>query len=303
MSQDFNTISNRPRRTARSQRNRPTLVTPGSEQQEQPIQDVPAAAEPVAVVEPPPTLKRRLPNFFSTVGKSEQEATPNESDVAKARMARATRGKTPAQTKKSVAETPIAKATPSKSATAAARPAAQRPPSLFKPRYILGMVIYLVAANFLGAFERNALVSIGAERTLTKLNLFGLPLTVTTSGLAFIATLIIILVALAKLDLLPTSINAMTGGTPPPKKRPPASRAVPMGRRASGAHPRRCARACRAQMTTCTARTAAISAARRNANNRNCEWLVGERRAAPPPTTHNFYGNLNKNSCRSNIRT
>jgi hypothetical protein len=219
MSQDFNTNSNRPRRTARSQRNRPTLVTPGSEQQEQPIQDISVAAEPVAVVEPPPTPKRRLPNFFSTVGKSDQAAPTNESDVAKARLARATRGKTPTQAKKeaSVAETPTAKATPGKSVTAVARPAPKRPPSLFKPRYILGMVIYLVAANFLGAFERNALVSIGAERTLTKLNLFGLPLTITTSGLAFIATLIIILVALAKFDFLPTSLNAMTG-TPPPKK-------------------------------------------------------------------------------------
>jgi hypothetical protein len=217
MSQDFNTNSNRPRRTARSQRNRPTLVTPGSEQQEQPIQEIPVAAEPVAVIEPPPTPKRRLPNFFSTVGKSDQAATTNESDVAKARLARATRGKTPTQTGKSVVETPTAKATPGKSATAAARPAQQRPPSLFKPRYILGMVVYLVAANFLGAFERNALVSIGAERLLTKLNLFGLPLTITTSGLAFIATLIIILVALAKFDLLPTSLNAMTGTTPPKK--------------------------------------------------------------------------------------
>jgi hypothetical protein len=219
MSQDFNTNSNRPRRTARSQRNRPTLVTPGSEQQEQPIQEIPAVAEPVAVVEPPPTPKRRLPNFFSTVGKSEQEASTNESDVAKARLARATRGKTTTQTKKekSVEETPTAKATPSKPATTAARPIQQRPPSLFKPRYILGMVVYLVAANFLGAFERNILVSMGAEHTLGKLNLFGLPLTITTSGLVFIATLIIILVALAKLDLLPTSLSAMSG-TPPPKK-------------------------------------------------------------------------------------
>jgi hypothetical protein len=218
MSQDYNTNNNRPRRNARSQRNRPTLVTPGKEQEAQPVEETPAAVEPVAVVEPPPAPKRRLPNFFSTVGKSDQAEPTSESDVAKARLARATRGKTPTQTKKSAVETPSEKAAPSKpAASAAARPAQQRPPSLFKPRYILGMVIYLVAANFLGAFERNALVSIGAERTLTKLNLFGLPLVVTTSGLVFIATLIIILVLLAKLDFLPTSLSAMSG-TPPPKK-------------------------------------------------------------------------------------
>ncbi len=221
MSQDFNTNSTRPRRPARSPRNRPTLVTPATEQQE-PVQETPAA-EPVALVEPPPTPKRRLPGFFSTVGKREQETPSNESDIAKARIARATRGKTTTRTGKATtaeesATEKVVKPAASKQGTGtAARTAQQRPPSLFKPRYILGMVVYLIAANFLGAFERTGLVSIGAERILTKLNLFGLPITVTTSGLAFIATLIIILVVLAKLDFLPTSLSSMTN-TPPPKK-------------------------------------------------------------------------------------
>ncbi len=217
MSQDFNTNNNRPRRVARSQRNRPALVTSATEQQEQQNAQETPAAEPVVLAEPPSTPKRRLPGFFSAVGKSEQKTTTDETDIAKARLARATRGKTTTQTGKATTaeESSTKKAVKpaaSKSGTGTTtRPAQQRPPSLFKPRYILGMVIYLIAANFLGAFERTGLVSIGAERVLTKLNLFGLPITVTTSGLVFIATLIIILVLLAKLDFLPTSLSSLSG--------------------------------------------------------------------------------------------
>ncbi len=216
MSQDFNSNSNKSRRGTRSQRNRPLLVTPTTgEQAEQPVQETPSV-EPIALVEPPAAPKRRLAGFFSTVGKKEQEAETKETDIAKARLARATRGKTSTSTAKTAAakESPAEKPTKpaaSKTGSTSARPTPQRPPSLFKPRYIFGMVIYLIAANFLGAFERNGLISIGAERTLTKFNLFGLPITVTTSGLTFIATLIIILVVLAKLDFLPTSLSAATG--------------------------------------------------------------------------------------------
>jgi hypothetical protein len=220
MSQDFNTSSNKPRRVPRSQRNRPVLVTSTTDEQaQQPVQEtLTPSVEPVTLVEPPPAPRRRLPGFFSTVGKSELGTVPKpkETDIAQARLARATRGKTATKTEKTAAvkESPAekpAKAAASKTGTTPARPTPQRPPSLFKPRYIIGMIVYLVAANFLGVYERNILMSMGAERVLTKLNLFGLPIVISTSGLVFIATLIIILVLLAKLDFLPTSLAAASG--------------------------------------------------------------------------------------------
>ncbi len=94
----------------------------------------------------------------------------------------------------------------------------QKPPSLFKPRYIFGMIVYLVAADFLGAFERNILTSMGVEHVLTKLNLFGFPITVTPSGLTFIASLIIILVVLVRMDFLPTNLNSLSGKQQPVRR-------------------------------------------------------------------------------------
>jgi hypothetical protein len=214
MSQDFNTTSKKPKRVTRAQRNQPVLVTSGaSEQEEQPIEETPTPElEPLSLVDAPSTPKRRVAGFFSTVGKEDTATQIKEDDIVKARLARATHGKT-ATGKTTVKEAPEAEKKPaiSKAGTATRSGQPQKKPGLFKPRYIFGMIVYLVAADFLGNFEKNILTSMGAERTLTKFNLFNLPITVTSSGLLFIVSLIIILVVLVRLDFLPTSLNAMAG--------------------------------------------------------------------------------------------
>ncbi len=225
MSQDFNTTSKKSKRVTRAQRNQPVLVTPGASEQDTLSVEETSTPDmaPVALVDTPdtsPTPKRRLAGFFSTVGKEDTATTNNEADIAKARIARATRGKVP-PVKAAMAASEEEKK-PAKPA-AGARPAQpQKPKSLFKPRYIFGMLVYLIAADFLGGFEKNILTSMGVEKVLTKLNLFGFPITVTPSGLSFIATLIIILIVLVRLDFLPTNLNSMAGT--PPKRGTTAAR-------------------------------------------------------------------------------
>src|SRR5947209_13406292 len=82
------------RRSARVPRNRPVLVT--STEDEGNEDSTPTLEESLNEVEAqnPPTApsKRRLANFFSTVGKSAQRQAPQEVDTTQARLARATRG-------------------------------------------------------------------------------------------------------------------------------------------------------------------------------------------------------------------
>src|SRR5581483_11421578 len=204
---------------ARNQRNRPRLVTeqtegadtatlaPDTEKLAVDIPETSAAAEPVAAPK-----SRRLPGFFSTVGKSDQENKAKEVDVAQARLARATRGKiTPPEKAASAkkTETKTTRATTSASKTPA------RPTSPFKTRYILGMAIYLIGASYIGGLEQAFLANAGLERLLTTLNLFGASIPIKVSTLLFLATLVIVLVILAKLDLIPRSLTGMSG-TPAP---------------------------------------------------------------------------------------
>jgi hypothetical protein len=230
MSQEYS--NRRQRRNNRARASRPVLVTssdatntPVSEEQllaseaTETATDV-AEPEPLPVPTPASTGQRRLPRFFSTVSKSEQEtqaAPPSEQTVAQARIARATRGK--------AASVPAAKATSETNekavvkptASSTTRPATARPAQtgFFKTRYIIGLGIYLLVADFVGVYEAQLLTKFGMERILTQLNLFGLPIQVRTSTLFFLATLVIVLVVLAYFDLLPRSLGAArtTGGT------------------------------------------------------------------------------------------
>lgn len=208
---------------ARNQRNRPRLVTeqaegsdtntlaPDTEKLAVDIPEIDAATEPVTTPKP-----RRLPGFFSTVGKNDQEDKPKEVDVAQARLARATRGKITQSEKATSSKKTETKTTrPANSATRT--PA--RPTSTFKTRYILGMALYLVGASYIGGLEQTYMKSIGIDRQLTSFNLFSLPITITTSSLVFLATLIIVLVILARLDLIPRSLTGMTS-TPTPAPAP-----------------------------------------------------------------------------------
>lgn len=202
---------------ARNQRTRPRLVTeptegpetatlaPDTEKLAVDIPEISSAAEPVAAPKP-----RRLPGFFSTIGKNDQENKAKEVDVAQARLARATRGKV-TQSEKAAS----AKQTETKTTRAATSKAPARPTSTFKTRYILGMAIYLLGASYIGGLEQAFLTNAGLERLLTTLNLFGASIPIKVSTLLFLATLVIVLVILAKLDLIPRSLTGMSN-TPAP---------------------------------------------------------------------------------------
>ncbi len=229
MSQEYNDTSKRSRR-ARSQRNRPVLVTTTTEEQAEELapraDTLVAETEPQAEATPAPKESRRrlsMPSFFSTVGKSadEPESTGKEVDVAQARLARATRGKGTAPANKAAAaktqeqDAAEEEKKPARPAPAQTRPA--RPQSAFKTKYIIGIGVYLLAANFVGPFEMVFLRNMHADNVLTKFNLFGGTVAISTSTLLFLATLVIILVVLAKLDLIPRNLAALAG-TPPPSR-------------------------------------------------------------------------------------
>jgi hypothetical protein len=222
MSQEYSS-SKRTRRTARSQRNKPVLVT--SSNQDTPsdngeVENVAvstatlAEPKPLVVPTPEPIEKpaRKLPGFFSTVKKSEQDTTSKETkeaEVAQARLARATRGRAPVEAIGTVpAKTSKGTSVESKASTTATKPAATRPQGLFKTRYIIGMGLYLIAADFLGLYEQKFLQYLGLEKELTQFNLFGGTLHVNTSTIVFLASLVIILVLLARFDLIPRSLGA-----------------------------------------------------------------------------------------------
>jgi hypothetical protein len=227
MSQDHMSTS-RKRRTARAQRNRPVLVTSTAvEQREDDVQDTLPAEAPQSEVAPvtpavPATTSmvgrmRKLRSFLPTMGKSEQEAATKEVDVAQARLARATRGKATAsqsaatKNDKPMVETRATRpTTTSKDSSAPER--RSPPPSTFKPRYILGMGIYLLAANFIGVFEQQLLRTYRLDTVLTQFNLFGGIIRISTSTVLFLATLVVLLVILAKFDLIPRNLGAAVGG-------------------------------------------------------------------------------------------
>ena len=212
MSQDYNDDTLKRARRTRYQRKRPVLVTGSGESVvEEPTMQEAAPAEEVVetpVVEPEAAPKgRRLPNFFSTVGKKED--TQKEAEVVQARLARATKGKgttakTTAVTEQSAEiSKPDVKAAPPAGSRSGAAPAK---PGAFKSRYILGIAIYLFAANFIGTGSTLVLRQLHADVVLTKFNLFGNAVTVTSSTLVFLALLIIIMVLLARFDLIPRSL-------------------------------------------------------------------------------------------------
>jgi hypothetical protein len=199
-------------------RNRPVLVTDTtSENNEYVAEDATTIAEESSPEEQPSTpaavptksFGSRLPKFFSTVGKSEKTQEDQENVAAKARLARATRGK--------VSSPPAEVTNEEKSETRkpAARPATTARPgsrgSLFKTRYLIGIGIYLIGANFVGIFETSFFQSRGLDGVLTHFSLFGGQVVIRPSTLAYLATLVILLVLLARFDLIPRSLSAMSG--------------------------------------------------------------------------------------------
>jgi hypothetical protein len=90
---------------------------------------------------------------------------------------------------------------------ASARSAPARPRSGFKTRYILGLAIYLLGAQLIGAYEATFLNANHMDGILFKIG----SIAITTSTLAFLATLIILLIVLARFDLIPRNLGTLMG--------------------------------------------------------------------------------------------
>jgi len=213
------------KRGSRAGRNRPVLITPNADSevtQDQPAEEISDATQPVAEVATTTTDEaprpRRLPKFFSSVARNEQQQAITANPEA-ARIARATRSANSRPAKESKAEEASAPAqmsadqAPAKTAPAtSSRP---RPASAFKMRYLFGILLYLILAELIGGFERSLLIANKLDKLLFQIG----PLAVNTSTLAFLVTLIVILVVLARLDLVPRSLAALSG-QPTPQRRP-----------------------------------------------------------------------------------
>jgi hypothetical protein len=234
MSQEYNETNKRTRRAARSQRNRPVLVTSkdsdtsaqsieelspadnGADEEVSPSLETSMADLEQSAYTEPAAKARRFPKFFSSLDKREQESS-SEEEIARARIARATRGKQANQNVEASAAKESSEAE-TRAETRPARPAARTAPSRygtpFKTRYILGIAIYLLAANFVGVFETEFLRNMHADTVLAQFPFLGGMAVIRSSTLLFLATLIIILVLLAKFDLIPRNLGAMMG-TPP----------------------------------------------------------------------------------------
>src|SRR5207302_7842174 len=91
-----------------------------------------------------------------------EKASQETNQQAQARLARATRGKvSPAPAKANAPEEKgeEVKQAAVKPAASKASTAPARPKSAFKLRYIYGMILYLVAADFIGVAETNYIQS------------------------------------------------------------------------------------------------------------------------------------------------
>jgi|SRR5579872_5039076 len=221
MSQEQNNgtppVSGRPTTTKRSNRNgrnRPVLVTgdttdqlSSDAMQEDTMNGVPTQTAIEEAPEAAPTKKR--PSFFSTIGKKEEKE--ETTDAAAARLARATRNKPVAPAKKEnkeVRETKkpkseplaVAKSAPTRTGGRAA-PAPRR--GGFKPRHLIGILAYLIVADVVGVYEKSWLVSAHAEKLLFNLG----PLPIYVSTVLFLLTLVILLIVLARFDLVPRSLT------------------------------------------------------------------------------------------------
>ena len=213
MSQEYNTIARKPRRS-RTSRHQPVLVI-GNEATTENIAPttenlaydiVPSIDQTIdqteAVVAPVTTSRNplRLPTFFSKVDHTKEDSSTHTDEVVEARMARAKKSLNGKATTVTTAETvetentqPVAKAK--------VVPTTPAKPRLFKSRHILGMVAYLFGAEFLLPAEANFIISSHLEKNLYKIP--GINLQVTTSLLANIVTLVVCLYLLVAFDLLP----------------------------------------------------------------------------------------------------
>jgi hypothetical protein len=145
--------------------------------------------------------RKHGPRFFSSVNKTEKISDQPKADPIAARLTRALRGKS--------VDGPKEKETSkeNKGATSSSRPAAAvsaRPKSGFKMKYIWGMMIYLLIADFLGVWIQSWMKAHGLDAIVFTISTFQ----AYRSTLIFLALLIVILILMARFDLIPRSLGA-----------------------------------------------------------------------------------------------
>lgn len=204
------TTSIRKQRRTRQRRNQPVLVAAteiknSSLEIEQTIEtdtDSEQDTETTTTSESAPETKTQpfshLPKFFSRVDKSEQK----EEEVVKARLARANADKAGRDGKVSTVKAKTKNETKPQSKTT------ERREPLFKIRHFVGMTIYLFGAQFIMPYEFALAHQLGMDRPFYTLMIFNNPLPLSPAIFLNIATLIVFLYILVKLDLLPNTASA-----------------------------------------------------------------------------------------------
>ena len=199
MSQEHEPITTttiRKQRRTRQRRNQPVLVTNTEIDQtdeqatnannEQGAEAI-TTTESVAATRAQPLS--RLPKFFSRVDKSAQEE-----DAVKSRIARTNHDKGSQSSQASSVKTQKIQSP-------------ERREPLFKIRHFVGMTIYLFGAEIILPAEFNLARYLGIDRTYP-VTIFNFTIQLSSALFLNIATLILFLYVLVKLDLLPNTTSA-----------------------------------------------------------------------------------------------
>lgn len=183
-------------------------------------QDMNNGTTPPAALDTAEKKGKGRPKFFSTLGKKEETSEEVTADPAAARLARAIRGKvTPTAKTGEKRQSQQEIQAPAK-ATAPARSASGRPAAQparrggFKPRHLIGILLYLIVADVAGLYEKQLLVNSHIEKLLFNLG----PIPVYLSTVMFLLTLVLLLIVLARFDLVPRSLSPSTSRTGPASK-------------------------------------------------------------------------------------
>ncbi|HEX7734411.1 MAG TPA: hypothetical protein VF458_06105 [Ktedonobacteraceae bacterium] len=176
---------------------------------ESPSPDLEETTAAVAVEEKPAGEdqrgRKRGPGFLSSAGKAEKTSDRPKADPIAARLSRALRGK---GTESSKEKEPVKESKASNNASKAGATTATRPKSNFKMKYIWGMALYLLIADFLGVWIQSWMKSQGLDAVVFTLGTFQ----ASRSTLVFLALLVIILVLMARFDMIPRSFGAAMNG-------------------------------------------------------------------------------------------
>lgn len=202
--------------------NRPVLVTkqeeagallaestPLSVEESQPTSEIESAESSSVRTE---TVAKRGPRFFSSVGKTEKVADQPAADRGAARLARALRGKKGGEAAQE--KEPVREKKPAVSPSRASAAPSTRPKSGFKMKYIWGMMIYLLVADFLGVWIANFMQANNLDSIVFTISVFQ----ARRSTLIFLALLVLILIVMARFDLIPRSFGAAMAGSSAPNR-------------------------------------------------------------------------------------